>query len=106
MREIDRYSYELGVMDCFCEMVASGMKTLAMSHPCRDREEFRSYEPAAEELCRKYGIFLYPEEDPIITDLFPASMNLGTGHYLFYREEETLRQYLQLTQKDDYQQQG
>ena len=96
MREIDRYSYELGVMDCFCEMVASGMKTLAMSHPCRDREEFRSYEPAAEELCRKYGVFLYPEEDPIITDLFPASMNLGTCHYLFYREEETLRQYLQL----------
>ena len=47
MREIDRYSYELGVMDCFCEMVASGMKTLAMSHPCRDREEFRSYKPAA-----------------------------------------------------------
>ena len=30
---IDHYSYECGVMDCFCEMVASGLKKLAMSHP-------------------------------------------------------------------------
>ena len=32
-REIDRYSYHLGAMDSFCEMVAAGVKKLAMSHP-------------------------------------------------------------------------
>ena len=37
-RKIDRYSYELGVMDCFCEMVAAGLKTLAMSRPCDTKE--------------------------------------------------------------------
>ena len=26
-------------MDCFCEMTASGLKRLAMSHPCPDRKE-------------------------------------------------------------------
>lgn len=28
---IDAYSYGLGAMDCFCEMVSAGLKTLAMS---------------------------------------------------------------------------
>lgn len=93
-REIDRYSYELGVMDCFCEMTASGLKRLAMSHPCRDRKEWKSYEPAVRKLCRKYGISFYPEEEPLITDLFPAEMNLGTFHYLFYREPQVLEEYL------------
>ena len=32
---IDAYSYGLGAMDCFCEMVSAGLKTLAMSHPLR-----------------------------------------------------------------------
>ena len=40
---IDPYSYQLGVMDCFCEMVASGLKTLAMSHPFSDRQERDRY---------------------------------------------------------------
>ncbi len=95
-RPVDPYSYELGVMDCFCEMVASGLKRLAMSHPCRDREEWRSFEPAVRELCRKYGVLYYPEEEPFITDLFPAAMNEGTCHYLFYREPQVLEEYLAL----------
>lgn len=93
-RPVDPYSYELGVMDCFCEMVASGLKRLAMSHPNRDKEDWRSYEPAVRELCGKYGILYYGEEEPLITDLFPASMNEGTCHYLFYREPEVLKEYL------------
>ena len=36
-REIDQYSYHLGAMDSFCEMVAAGVKKLAMSHPCATR---------------------------------------------------------------------
>lgn len=40
---IDTYSYGLGAMDCFCEMVSAGLKTLAMSHPCDTREERDSY---------------------------------------------------------------
>jgi hypothetical protein len=59
---IDAYSYGLGVMDCFCEMVSAGLKTLAMSHPCDTREERDSYLADAEKLCRKYGVKLYPED--------------------------------------------
>ena len=49
---IDTYSYGLGAMDCFCEMVSAGLKTLAMSHPCDTREERDSYLQDAEKLCR------------------------------------------------------
>ncbi|MBR2067341.1 MAG: hypothetical protein IJ875_03665 [Solobacterium sp.] len=38
-REIDRYSYHLGAADCFMEMVASGLKQIALSHPCSTKEE-------------------------------------------------------------------
>lgn len=101
-RTIDEYSYELGVMDCFCEMTASGLKRLAMSHPCADREKWESYQPEVERLCGKYGIFFYKEDEPLITDLFPAKMNLGTCHYLFYREPQVLEEYLAL--KEDQRQ--
>ena len=33
MRNIDSYSYQCGVIDCFNEMVYAGVKSLALSHP-------------------------------------------------------------------------
>ena len=39
MKEIDSYSYHLGAADCFCEMVAAGVKKIALSHPCNSKEE-------------------------------------------------------------------
>ena len=93
-RKIDQYSYELGVMDCFCEMTASGLKRLAMSHPQKDRKEWEACEQTVRRLCERYEICFYPEDDPLITDLFPEEMNLGTCHYLFYREPAVLEEYL------------
>ena len=100
-KEIDEYSYELGVMDCFCEMTAAGLKRMAMSHPCRDQEKWRSYEPEVRRLCQYYGIFFYPEKEPLITDLFPSELNEGTCHYLFYQKEETIEEYLALKKEKE-----
>ena len=86
-------------MDCFCEMVASGLKTLAMSHPCDTAEERDSYRPEVEKLCRKYDIRFYPEDEAFLTDLFPEELNRDKYNYLFFREEETLRRYLALKEK-------
>lgn len=54
-REVDQYSYELGVMDVFCEMTAAGVKKLAMSHPCDTRQERNSYLPEVKKLCENTG---------------------------------------------------
>ena len=99
--EIDHYSYELGVMDCFCEMVASGMKTLAMSHPCDTKEERDSYRQEVEKLCRRYEILFYPEDEAFLTDLFPEELNRGKYNYLFFRKKETLERYLSLKKEKE-----
>lgn len=98
-RPIDRYSYNLGVIDCFCEMVSAGLKTLAMSHPCDAREERDSYEADVQRICGSYGIQYYPENEPFLTDLFPAKLNQGKCNYLFFRTGDVLRQYLELKER-------
>lgn len=96
MRSIDHFSYELGAADCFCEMVRAGVKGLALAHPCPTREERDEYLPYFEELCQKYGVKLYVEDVPLLTDLFPLSMNQGKYNALFYQEDSAIQEYLAL----------
>ncbi|WP_462398157.1 hypothetical protein, partial [Hungatella hathewayi] len=98
-REIDRYSYHLGAMDSFCEMVAAGVKKLAMSHPCATKEERDSFLPEVKRICDSYGILFYPEDEAFLTDLFPEELNRGTYNYLFYSTNEVLEAYLGLKEE-------
>lgn len=98
-RQIDHYSYALGVMDCFCEMVASGLKTLAMSHPCDSKEERDGYLADVKKLCTQYEILFYPEDEAFLTDLFPEELNKGKYNYLFFRTGDVLERYLELKKR-------
>ena len=98
MSTIDNYSYHLGAADCFCEMVAAGVKRIALSHPCDSREERDLFLPAFEKLARKYRVQFYVENEPLLTDLFPVSMNRGRYNVIFYVSDEDLQAYLQLKQ--------
>ena len=99
MREIDSYSYHLGAADCFCEMVRAGVKNLALSHPCDSKAERDFFLPAFQKLCEKYSVKLYVEDDPLLTDLFPLSMNRGKFNVLFYQDDSVLREYLGLKEE-------
>ena len=99
MKEIDSYSYHLGAADCFCEMVAAGVKKIALSHPCNTAEERDSFLNDFDRLCEKYGVSYYVESEPFITDLFPAEMNLGKHNVIFYCERKYLDEYLSLKEK-------
>lgn len=99
MARIDKYSYELGVIDCFSEMVSTGVKMLAMSHPCDTKEERDAYEEDVKRLCEKYEIFYYPEDEAFLTDLFPPEANRDKYNYLLYRKKETLDTYLVLKER-------
>ena len=90
------YYYHLGAADVFCEMVRAGVKKIALSHPCGSKEERDRFLPDFTDLCEKYGVSYYVEDDPIITDLFPKAMNLGKFQVIFYQDDECLRQYLDL----------
>lgn len=98
-RPLDPYSYELGVMDCFCEMVSTGLKSLAMSHPCNTKEERDSYLDEVRRLCGQYGIQYYAEDEAFITDLFPEELNRGKYNYLFFRGNDVLERYMELKER-------
>lgn len=100
-REIDVYSYQLGVIDCFNEMVNAGVKRIAMSHPCQTTEERDEYQDACREICAGYGTKMYPENDSFVTDLFPEEMNRGASHYIFYKNDEDLAAYLSLKKRKE-----
>ena len=96
MKTNDAFSYKLGAADCFCEMVRAGVKRLALAHPCNTKEERDQYLPYFEKLCGEYGVKLYVEDVPLLTDLFPLSMNRGKFNAIFYQEEAVLQEYLGL----------
>lgn len=99
--KIDLFSYHLGAADCFCEMVRAGVKRLALSHPCDSKEERDGFLPEFEKLCKTYGVRLYPENEPLLTDLFPLSLNRGKYNVLFYQEDSVLQEYLSLKKEKE-----
>ncbi len=96
MQNLDVFSYQCGVIDCFNEMVYAGVKSLALSRPMDSAAERDALVPFARESCGRYGNQLYIEDEPLLTDLFPISMNLGKHNMLFYRADHILEQYLRL----------
>lgn len=91
--ELDRFSYRCGIIDCFNEMVRAGLKPLALAHPCPSREERDSYLPFCREICGQYGTRFFPEDDLLLTDLFPISANRDTFNIIFYRDEAVRQAY-------------
>ncbi len=96
---IDLFSYRLGAADCFCEMVRAGVKRLALAHPCETKEERDAFLPEFEKLRERYGVFMYVEDEPLLTDLFPLSMNKGKYNALFYQDESAIREYLSIKEE-------
>lgn len=91
--ELDRFSYRCGVIDCFNEMVRAGLKPMALAHPSPTPAERDRYLPFCEAICGQYGTRFFPEDDMLLTDLFPLSANRGTYNIIFYREEAVRRAY-------------
>lgn len=96
MEQRDSFSYQCGVVDAFNEMVAAEVKALALSHPMDTREEMEALIAYAHESCHRHGTKLYPECDPLITDLFPASLNRGKYNILFYKADHVIEEYIRL----------
>lgn len=93
---IDDFSYQLGVMDAFCEMVHAQVKPLALSHPFHSVEIMESFRPYAEKLAVQYGIGCFAEKESLITDLFPCALNQGKCNLIFYHDHNVYEQYMAL----------
>lgn len=99
MQTIDFYSYQCGVIDFLNEMIHAGVKALALSRPLENPAQRDALLPFSRQSCEKYGTKLYIEDLPLLTDLFPLSLNRGKCGILFYREGHILDQYLRLKER-------
>ena len=96
---LDSFSYQCGVIDAFNEVVKAGVKRIALSHPTDTLAECQALTPFSEQICRQYGNHFYVEEEPLLTDLFPVSMNRGKFNILYYRDERDIQLYLSLKEE-------
>lgn len=92
--EIDSFSYNLGVIGGFGELVNAGVKQLALSNTMSP-EEMDVFLPEAQKIADKNNVKLYREPDLLITDLFPADVAKGKEVLLIY-QGTTLEEYLSL----------
>ena len=53
-------------------------------------------EAPEKEICQKYGNHFYFDDSPLLTDLFPISMNQGKFNIIYYRDERDIQLYLKL----------
>lgn len=96
MKPIDQYSYNCGIMDCFNEMVKAGLKRIALAHPFASKELRNQYLPFVETITQKYHTYYYLDDDPLLTDLFPYSLNKNTYNIIFYKNKSDIDEYLAL----------
>ena len=88
----DEASYQLGIIDAFCELVRAGVKALALSHPL-DPETFDRLEKASNAIAERYGVRCLVERDFIPTDLAPAEALAGKVVILLYRDDRVIAAY-------------
>lgn len=98
-RNIDRFSWELGVADAFAEVVRAGVKRIALSHPFTEEElrnELHGQEflDACDEIAANNHCKAYYLREPVLTDLFPLSLNRGCQNVVFYNDPEDIKELL------------
>ncbi len=81
---IDQYSYNLGVVGGFSELVAAGVKKMAFSSPM-EPEKMDAFIIEAEKIAKRHGVSVYREKDLLITDLFPHDVARGLDVLLLYK---------------------
>ena len=96
--KLDTVSFELGMINCFAEMVSCGVKKLAISPPLSP-ENYEMIGPLSEEVVRGFGIRSYLEKSLLITDLQTEDFTKGKWSILYYEKESVLKEYLELKER-------
>lgn len=94
LRPVDPYSYQLGILGAFSEIVKLGVKTLALSE-VMSPEDMDAMMHDATVVARRNGVELYRESELLVTDLYPADVAEGKDVLLVYTGD-TLEAYLAL----------
>lgn len=93
--KLDRISYEIGMINCFIEMVACGVKPLAISPPI-EPEYLPVMEAVSRELSEGFGTKYYVEQSLMITDIQSAEFTAGKNSILYYQDDGIINRYLEM----------
>lgn len=96
---VDDFSYQLGNIAAFSEMINAGVKKLALSSTM-STAEMDGFIDQAKEVAAKYNVTVYRENDLITTNLFPHDIAKDLEVLVLY-QGTTLDQYLQLKKKKE-----
>ena len=96
--DIDVFSFQVGMINCFVEMVAVGVKQLAISPPLTpvDYEKIRPY---SDQIVHGFGIQSYLETSLLQTDLQSPDFTRNKWSLLYYQTDNILDAYQALKQK-------
>lgn len=92
---IDLPSYNLGKIFTFAEIVAAGVKRLALSPPLSP-DMMAAVIKGAEGIAAERGVSLYREKDLLTTDLFDEAVTQGKEVLLIFRDPGVKEAYLRL----------
>jgi len=98
--KIDPHSFQLGMINCFVEMVACGVKQLAVSPPLRP-EDYEAIKHSSEIIANAFGVKSYLEQSLIVTDLQSEEFTRGKVSVLYYKDDDVLKSYLNLKKKKE-----
>jgi len=92
LEDVDTRSFALGMINAFAEMVAAGVKPLALSPPIDD-ELLETIRKGSDEIAANWKVASCVESELLETDLFPASMTDGITVILYAASEDVLASY-------------
>lgn len=95
---IDEFSFQLGMINCFAEMVACGVKKLAISPPFKPAQ-YDTIAPYSSEIVKGFGIESYLEKSLIVTLLQSPEFTQNKCSILYYKNEPILDAYLALKKR-------
>jgi hypothetical protein len=98
MIDFDLRSFHLGMINCFAEMVAVGVKKLAISPPLSP-EEYEEIREASEAITAGSGIHSYLETSLLVTDLQSEDFTRGKWSVLYSKTADTLDAYKALKER-------
>jgi hypothetical protein len=98
--KIDRISFQLGMINCFVEMVACGVKKLALSPPLLP-EDYQKIQQTSERIVQGFNIKSYLERSLLVTDLQTPDFTKGKWSILYFRSNDVLENYLELKKKKE-----
>ncbi len=96
-RNFDRLSFDLGMIEAFCEMVEIGVKPLALS-PIIPIESLEETKELSAQIEKKFGVKSYVEYDFPRTDLATPNDVKDAAVIFYYNEETVIEKYRTIKQ--------